>query len=101
MKNSNAIAIYNIGAKNLQTAQVCVDRLHELGATHELKLLTGACNVSRFEQRPSKRVNTQNKPKLAATDHKQITADAARGPQGARGFASKFRLLTRNLSSIF
>ena len=41
MKNRNAIAIYNIAAKHLQTAQVCVDRLHELGATHELKLLTG------------------------------------------------------------
>jgi hypothetical protein len=41
MKNGNAIAIYDIAAKHLQTAQVCVDRLHELGATHELKLLTG------------------------------------------------------------
>ena len=39
--NGNAIAIYNIAAKHLQTAQVCVDRLHKLGATHELKLLTG------------------------------------------------------------
>jgi len=41
MKNGNAIAIYNIAAKHLQTAQVCVDRLRDLGATHELKLLTG------------------------------------------------------------
>jgi len=41
MKNGNAIAIYDIAAKHLHTAQVCVDRLHELGATHELKLLTG------------------------------------------------------------
>ena len=41
MKNGNAIAIYDIAAKHLQTAQVCVDRLHELGPTHELKLLTG------------------------------------------------------------
>ena len=40
MKNGNAIAIYNIAAKHLHTAQVCVDRLRELGATHELKLLT-------------------------------------------------------------
>jgi hypothetical protein len=40
MKNGNAIAIYDIAAKHLHTAQVCVDRLHELGATHELKLLT-------------------------------------------------------------
>jgi hypothetical protein len=41
MKHGNAIAIYDIAAKHLQTAQVCVDRLHELGATHELKLLRG------------------------------------------------------------
>jgi hypothetical protein len=34
MKNGNAIAIYDIAAKHLQTAQVCVDRLHELGAMH-------------------------------------------------------------------
>jgi len=39
--NGNAIAIYDIAAKHLQTTQLCVDRLHELGATHELKLLTG------------------------------------------------------------
>jgi hypothetical protein len=37
MKNGDAIAIYDIAAKHLQTAQVCVDRLHKLGATHELK----------------------------------------------------------------
>ena len=41
MNNGNAIAIYDIAAKHLQTTQVCVDRLHALGATHELKLLTG------------------------------------------------------------
>jgi len=41
MKNGDAIAIYDIAAKHLHTAQVCVDRLHKLGATHELKLLTG------------------------------------------------------------
>jgi len=29
MKNGNANAIYDIAAKHLQTAQVCVDRLHE------------------------------------------------------------------------
>jgi len=40
MKNGNAIAIYDIAAKHLETAQVCVDRLHKLGATHKLKLLT-------------------------------------------------------------
>jgi hypothetical protein len=40
MKNGNAIAIYDIAAKHLQTAEVCVDRLHELGAAHQLKLLT-------------------------------------------------------------
>ena len=45
MKNGNAIAIYDIAAKHLTTVQVCVDRLHELGADHESKLLalsTGA-----------------------------------------------------------
>ena len=46
IKNGNAIAIYNIAAKHLQTAQVCVDRLHELGATHELKLLSRGALMS-------------------------------------------------------
>jgi len=34
MKNGNPIAIYNIAAKHCQTMQVCIDRLHELGANH-------------------------------------------------------------------
>ena len=40
MSKGNAIAAYDVAAKHLQIVQACVDRLHDLGATHELKILT-------------------------------------------------------------
>jgi hypothetical protein len=40
MSKGNAIAAYDVAAKHLQVVQACVDHLHELGATHELKILT-------------------------------------------------------------
>jgi hypothetical protein len=38
---SNAEHIYNIATDHAQTVQVCIDRLHELGANEQLKMLTG------------------------------------------------------------
>ena len=38
---SNAKNIYNIADSHAQTVQVCIDRLHELGANEQLKVLTG------------------------------------------------------------
>jgi hypothetical protein len=38
---SNAQHIYSIANDHAQTVQVCIDRLHELGANEQLKLLTG------------------------------------------------------------
>src|SRR5215470_14960979 len=38
---SNAEHIYSIAVDHAQTVQVCIDRLHELGANAQLKLLTG------------------------------------------------------------
>jgi hypothetical protein len=52
MTNGNPIAIYDIAAKHLQTVQVCIDRLHELGATHELTLLTGRLQRLAFRAQP-------------------------------------------------
>jgi hypothetical protein len=37
---SNAEHIYSIAVKHAQTVQVCIDRLHELGANEQLKPLT-------------------------------------------------------------
>jgi len=37
---SNAEHIYSIADNHAQTVQVCIDRLHELGANEQLKLLT-------------------------------------------------------------
>ena len=37
---SNAEHIYNIANDHAQTVQVCINRLHELGANEQLKLLT-------------------------------------------------------------
>jgi hypothetical protein len=38
---SNAERIYGIAVNHAQTVQVCIDRLYELGANTQLKLLTG------------------------------------------------------------
>jgi hypothetical protein len=38
---SNAEHIYSIAVNHAQTVQACIDRLHELGANAQLKLLTG------------------------------------------------------------
>ena len=38
---AQAQRIYKIAVRHLQTVQSCVDRLHELGANDQLKLLTG------------------------------------------------------------
>lgn len=38
---AQAQRIYEIAVRHLQTVQSCVDRLHELGANDQLKLLTG------------------------------------------------------------
>jgi len=38
---SNAEHIYSIADDHAQTVQVCIDRLHELGANEQLKRLTG------------------------------------------------------------
>ena len=38
---SNAERIYSIAINHAQTIQVCIDRLHELGANEQLKPLTG------------------------------------------------------------
>jgi len=37
---SNAEHIYSLADNHAQTVQVCIDRLHELGANEQLKLLT-------------------------------------------------------------
>jgi hypothetical protein len=37
---SNAKHIYGIADNHAQTVQVCIDRLHELGASEQLELLT-------------------------------------------------------------
>ena len=37
---SNAKHIYSIANNHAQTVQVCIDRLHELDANEQLKLLT-------------------------------------------------------------
>jgi hypothetical protein len=37
----NAEHIYSIADNRVQTVQVCIDRLHELGANKQLRLLTG------------------------------------------------------------
>jgi hypothetical protein len=37
----NAERIYSIADNHAQTVEVCIDRLHELGANEQLKVLTG------------------------------------------------------------
>jgi hypothetical protein len=38
---SSAEHIYSIADNHARTVQVCIDRLHELGANEQLQLLTG------------------------------------------------------------
>jgi hypothetical protein len=38
---STAEKIYNIADNHTRTVQLCIDRLHELGANEQLKALTG------------------------------------------------------------
>jgi hypothetical protein len=40
---SSAEHIYSIADNHVQTVQVCIDRLHELGADEQLELLTEGC----------------------------------------------------------
>jgi hypothetical protein len=41
--HSSAEHIYSIADNHVQTVQVCIDRLHKLGANEQLKLLTQGC----------------------------------------------------------
>ena len=66
----NRIAIYDVAAKHCQTVQGCIDRLHELGATHELKLLTSRLQRLAFRATPT-----------------EGERDVAAHPAGARGSA--------------
>jgi hypothetical protein len=38
---SSAEHVYSIADNHVQTVQVCIDRLHELGANEQLKVLAG------------------------------------------------------------
>jgi hypothetical protein len=40
-RRSDVEGMYELTVRHLQTVQVAVDRLHELGATDKLKLLSG------------------------------------------------------------
>jgi hypothetical protein len=40
---SSAEHIYSIADNHARTVQVCIDRLHELGADEQLELLTEGC----------------------------------------------------------
>jgi hypothetical protein len=55
---SGAEHIYSIADNHAQTVQVCIDRLHELGANEQLKRLTGRLR------------------KLAIRAHRHFTFDA-------------------------
>jgi hypothetical protein len=65
--------IYSIANSHAQTVQVCIDRLHELGANEQLKLLTGRL------QKLAARARAGVKP-----DQRQ-----ARRPQNLKGGAAK------------
>ena len=49
----NAIAIFDVALRHTRTIEVCVDRLQQLGANHELKLLSGRLQRLAFEATPT------------------------------------------------
>ena len=55
---SNAEHIYNIANDHAQTVQVCIDRLHELGANEQLKRLTGRLQRLAVRARPGTMTKT-------------------------------------------
>jgi hypothetical protein len=51
---SSAERVYSIAVDHAQTVQVCIDRLHELGANAQLKLLTGRLQKLAVRATPGK-----------------------------------------------
>ena len=49
---SSAEHIYGIADNHAQTVQVCIDRLHDLGANEQLKRLTGRLQKLAVRARP-------------------------------------------------
>src|SRR5262249_13551111 len=51
---SSAEHIYSIADNHAQTVQVCIDRLHILGANEQLRVLTGRLQKSAVRANPGK-----------------------------------------------
>jgi hypothetical protein len=51
---SSAERVYSIAVDHAQTVQVCIDRLHELGANAQFKLLTGRLQKLAVRATPGK-----------------------------------------------
>jgi hypothetical protein len=49
---AQAQRLNEVAVQHLQTVQGCVDRLHELGATEQLRLLTGRLQRLSFRATP-------------------------------------------------
>jgi hypothetical protein len=50
---AQAQRLYEIAVRHLQTVQGCVDRLHELGATEQLRFLSGRLQRLSFRATPT------------------------------------------------
>jgi hypothetical protein len=61
----NPISIFDVALRHTRTVEVCIDRLQQLGANHELNLLSGRLQrlQSRRRQR-RKRKTRRGAPKL-------------------------------------
>jgi hypothetical protein len=70
--------IYSIADSHAQTVQVCIDRLHELGANEQLKQLTG--RLQKLAARATAGVDDRG----TKLDQRQ-----ARRPQNLKGRAAK------------
>jgi len=70
--------IYSIADSHTQTVQVCIDRLHELGANEQLKQLTG--RLQKLAARATAGVDDRG----TKLDQRQ-----ARRPQNLKGRAAK------------
>jgi hypothetical protein len=84
---SNAEHIYSIADNHAQTVQVCIDRLHELGANEQLQLLIG--RLQELAVRATPRDDDKDKDTTAARRQRgrpQRRRAPARGlvRQGAR-----------------
>ena len=81
---SNAERIYGIAVNHAQTVQVCIDRLHELGANTQLKLLTGRLQKLAVQATPADNDKGTKAPRRQQGRPQNLRGQPAKGASWSR-----------------